>query len=94
MGLNTNIQYLIGGTGTILNADLNQLSVQRLPGFNRLSLTYGGYVASGYALNDRIKLKLLVRYDADALDMMKHNDISQKMSGFGTDLSLQFKLKK
>jgi len=28
------------------------------------------------------------------LDMMKHNDISQKMSGFGTDLSLQFKLKK
>ena len=94
VGLNTNIQYLIGGTGTILNADLNQLSVQRLPGFNRLSLTYGGSVASGYALNDRIKLKLLVRYDADALDMMKHNDISQKMSGFGTDLSLQFKLKK
>ena len=94
VGINTNIQYLIGGTGTILNGDLNQMPVQRLSGFNRLSLTYGGYIASGYALNDRMKLRLLVRYDADALDMMKINNISQKMSGFGTDLSIQFKLKK
>ena len=70
------------------------MSVQRLSDFNRLSLTYGGYFSAGYAINDRMKLKLLVRYDADALDMMKHTDISQKMSGFGTDLSLQFKLKK
>ena len=94
VGINSNVQYLIGGTGNILNADLNQMSVQRLSGFNRLSLTYGGYIATGFAVNDRMKLRLLVRYDADALDMMKHNDISQKMSGFGTDLSLQFKLKK
>ncbi len=93
-GINTNIQILIGGTGTILNDELSLMSVQRLSSFNRLSLTYGGYFSAGYAINDRMKLKLLVRYDADALDMMKHKDISQKMSGFGTDLSVQFKLKK
>lgn len=94
IGINSNIQFLVGGTGTILNEDLSRMSVQRLSGFNRLSLTYGGYFSAGYAVTDRMKLKLLVRYDADALDMMKHNDISQKMSGFGTDFSLQFKLKK
>jgi hypothetical protein len=94
VGINTNVQYLVGGTGTILNENLSLTNVQRLSAFNRLSLTYGGYINVGYALNDRMKLKLLMRIDADALDMMKHNDISQKLSGFGTDLSLQFKLKK
>lgn len=93
-GINTNVQILVGGSGTILNDELSLMSVQRLSSFNRLSLTYGGYFSVGYAINDRMKLKLLTRYDADALDMMKHKDISQKMSGFGTDLSVQFKLKK
>ncbi|MFT5511669.1 MAG: hypothetical protein ACI8SE_000062 [Bacteroidia bacterium] len=94
IGVTTNLQFLFGGSGTILDADLSRMSVQRLSDFNRLSLTYGGYATFGYALNDRMKLKLRTRFDADALDMMKHNDISQKMAGFGTDLSLQFKLKK
>lgn len=93
-GINTNVQILVGGSGTILNDELSLMSVQRLSSFNRLSLTYGGYFSVGYAINNRMKLKLLTRYDADALDMMKHKDISQKMSGFGTDLSVQFKLKK
>jgi hypothetical protein len=94
LGVTSNIQILAGGTGTIINSELSLMNVQGLEGLNRLSLTYGGYISVGYALNDRMKLKLLTRFDADALDMMKHTDISQKMNGVGADLSLQFKLKK
>ncbi len=93
LGLTGNIQYLVSAKGYTLGGDFKPMNVQRLDRFNRLNLVYGGYLGFGYDLSDRLKLQLLTHYQRDGRNMIKGDDISQKMSGLGGNISLQFKLK-
>ncbi|MBO6515265.1 MAG: hypothetical protein JJ975_01770 [Bacteroidia bacterium] len=94
IGINTSFQYLVGGDGYILNSEFKPSNVQRLSDFNRLNLAYRGYLGFGYNVSDRLKLQLLTHYETDGRTMIRSNDVSQKMSGLGGNVSLQFKLKK
>lgn len=92
LGLNGSVQYLMQAKGFILSPELRPMNVQQLSGFNRLNLTYGGYLGMGYAVSDRLKLHLITRYNIDGRSMI-NNTGTQKMQGFGGSLSVQFKLK-
>ncbi len=92
VGINGSVQYLVQARGYILSPQLRPVNVQQLNGFNRLNLTYGGYLGMGYAVSDRLKLQLITRYNIDGRSMI-NNTGTQKMQGFGGNLSVQFKLK-
>lgn len=93
LGLSGNLQYLIKAEGHVLNTQYKPTSIESLNDFRRLSMTYGGYLGLGYAVNKRMKLQFVTHYDSDVRNMMQNADIRQRMSGFGGDISVQFRLK-
>ncbi len=93
VGANTQVQYLLNSSGFIVGDNLTRTNIGDLSAFKRLSLSYGLNVGLGYAIDNRTKVKLVTRYNTDAFNMFSSSDNSQKISGFGADISVQFKLR-
>lgn len=93
LGVKTTAKYLLSTSGNVLTTEIKPSVLQQTNGFNHLNFTYGGYATVNYSLNSRLRLVCVVRYDSDAMNMLKNQDAIQRFSGFGSDLSVQFKLK-
>ena len=93
LGVKTTAKYLLRVSGNILNSEIKPSVLQQTNGFNRLNFTYGGFATIDYSLNSMLKFVCVIRYDSDALNMLNNQNAVQRFSGFGSDLSVQFKLK-